>query len=186
MRRVRSPLPNSRSQNLLLGRLPSAWLSSPSAPSRRAPARLCQPAPTGGHRLPVPRVRCTLPWSAALRRVRRFWKTAWTRWTMPPLRRGGRHQRPSRRAPLYYDCSREVITPTLNQPSTNDIASHGIAGTHLVRHRRNQRTLRAELTVHFQPFQLYEFAVMRTHLLRRPTTTTSHISRSAAVADGAV
>jgi hypothetical protein len=53
-----------------------------------------------------------------------------------------------------------VISPT-STTIDNDIASHGIAGTHLVRHRRNQRTLRAKLTVHFQPFQLYEFAVMR-------------------------
>ena len=44
----------------------------------------------------------------------------------------------------------------------NDIASHGIAATTPLGITENQRTIRAELTVLFQPFQLYEFPVMRT------------------------
>jgi len=44
----------------------------------------------------------------------------------------------------------------------NDIASHGIAATTPFGITENQRTIRAELTVLFQPFQLYEFPVIRT------------------------
>ena len=43
----------------------------------------------------------------------------------------------------------------------NDIASHGIAATTPFDVVENQRTIRAELTVLFQPFQLYEFPVIR-------------------------
>ena len=46
----------------------------------------------------------------------------------------------------------------------NDIASHGIAATTPFAITENHRTIRAELTVLFQPFQLYEFPVIRTGL----------------------
>jgi hypothetical protein len=45
----------------------------------------------------------------------------------------------------------------------NGIASYAIDGSNSVRHHRNNRTLRAELAVLFQPFQLYEITVMRTN-----------------------
>ena len=55
--------------------------------------------------------------------------------------------------------------PTLNGID-NDIASHGIAATTPFGITKNHRTIRAELTVLFRPFQLYEFAVIRTQRTR--------------------
>src|ERR1700736_3979583 len=106
-------------------------------------------------------MRCTNTRSTALRRVRRLWTEARTRWTVPPLRRGGRHQRPSRCASLDYDCGEGGDQPNLTIID-NDRASHGIAATTPFDVIENQRTIRAELPVRFPPFPLYEFAVMRT------------------------
>jgi hypothetical protein len=61
---------------------------------------------------------------------------------------------------LDYDCSKEVIKPT-SSTSIIDIASTPDRLLKPVRHHRNPRTLRAELTVRLPPFPLYEFAVMR-------------------------
>jgi hypothetical protein len=55
--------------------------------------------------------------------------------------------------------------PNLTIIDNDDIASHGIAATTPFGITENQRTIRAELTVLFQPFQLYEFPVMRTNAL---------------------
>ena len=44
----------------------------------------------------------------------------------------------------------------------NDIASHGTAATTPFGITENHRTIHAELSVRFPPFQLYEFPVMRT------------------------
>jgi hypothetical protein len=158
---VRARLRSARPQSLLLGRLPPAWFSSASATGRRVPARLRSPSPEDGHRLPVPRMRCTNARSTALRRVRRLWTEARTRWIVPPLRRDGRHQRPSRCASLGLRLRRGGDQPNLTIID-NDIASHGIAATTPFGITENQRTIRAELTVLFQPFQLYEFPVIRT------------------------
>jgi hypothetical protein len=43
----------------------------------------------------------------------------------------------------------------------NGIASHGIPAIHSVRHLQNHRTICAEPAVRFPPFQLYEFAEIR-------------------------
>jgi hypothetical protein len=62
------------------------------------------------------------------------------------------------------DCRKEVISST-KTTIDNDIASHDIAVVDkpLIRRHQNQRTIRAELTVRFPPFQLYEFPVIRTY-----------------------
>jgi hypothetical protein len=86
----------SQAAVVLAKRMPPARFSSASVTGRRVPARLCSPSPEDSHRLPVPRVRGTNARSTALRRVRRLWTAARTRWTVPPLRRDGRHQRPCR------------------------------------------------------------------------------------------
>src|SRR6266542_6752876 len=128
---LRAPLPGARPQSLLLRCLPPAWLPSPSATSRRTPARLCQPSPKDGHRLlPVPCVRCTLARSTALRRVRRLWTAARTRWTVPALRRDGRHQRPSRCTSLDYDCGKEVISPPTSSSTASSLPHATVAPPH--------------------------------------------------------
>ena len=48
-----------------------------------------------------------------------------------------------------------------NSTIDNDIASTRHRLHHPIPHHRNHRTLRAELTVRFPPFPLYEFAVIR-------------------------
>ena len=57
-----------------------------------------------------------------------------------------------------------MISPT-KTTIDNDIASHDIAvvAKPLIRRHQNQRTIRAELTVRFPPFQLYEFPVIRNY-----------------------
>ena len=47
----------------------------------------------------------------------------------------------------------------------NDIASHGITATTPFAITETHRTIHAELSVRFPPFQLYEFPVMRTEAL---------------------
>jgi hypothetical protein len=59
-----------------------------------------------------------------------------------------------------------VISPT-KTTIDNDIASHDIAIATPVRLHRNQRTIRAELTVRFLPFHLYEFPVIRRRRLAK-------------------
>lgn len=51
----------------------------------------------------------------------------------------------------------------------NDIASHGTAATTPFGITENHRTIHAELSVRFPPFQLYEFPVMRTCVKRAKT-----------------
>ena len=53
----------------------------------------------------------------------------------------------------------------------NNIASNGIAGTNSVHHHRIPCTDCAELTVRFQPFRLYEFAVIRSRQRPSPDST---------------
>jgi hypothetical protein len=66
----------------------------------------------------------------------------------------------SRRSSLDYDCHRGGDQPT-DCTSTIDICFHAPSLLQHARHHLNHRTLRAELTVRFPPFPLYEFAVIR-------------------------
>ena len=164
MRSVWAPLPSSRPQSLLLRGLPPTWLPSASASGRRGPTLLGQPSAEDRHRLPVPNVRCATARSTALRGVRHLWQTTWTRRPVPALRRGRRSQRPASFARLRLPQGGDQ--PNQNHHRQRHSFTRHRGRQSLVRRHRNQRTIRAELTVRFPPFQLYEFPVIRSQGLQ--------------------